>query len=211
MATILKWIKMSFKSSLYCLMAMIPLLEAKDLGVHGHLFPIHEEDFLQFLKNKVNHLSKEDLEAIRNKVQNHYVLQLKNPCPVQGLKEAKVYRVFYVDPTLCTDQDIKDHQGNLIVSKDKCVNPLETIAYLDALLFLDGSNQEHLEWAKAQNQLVKWVLTKGKPFELEEQESRAIYFDQSGVLVKKFGIQYLPAKVSQEGLKLKIEEFPLRG
>lgn len=210
MAPILKWIRISLSGWLYCLGAMIRLLEAKDLGTYGHLFPIEEEDLLKVLRNKVNDLSKEELEAMRNKVQSHYSSQLQNPLPIQGLTDAKVYRVFYVDPTLCVDRDIKDHEGKLVVSKGKCINPLETVVHLNALLFFDASNLQHVEWAKRQNQLVKWVLTKGKPLEFEEKENRPVYFDQFGTLVKKFGIKHLPAKVSQEGLQLKVEEFPLR-
>ena len=144
-------------------------------------------------------------------VRDQYVSRFNNPCSVEGLKEAKVYRSFYIDPTICTDQEIKDHEGHVIVSKGTCINPLESVFHLDALLFFDGSNPRHLEWARNQNQLVKWVLTKGKPMEVEEKESHPVYFDQFGVLVKKFGIKHLPARVSKDGLKLKIEEFPIGG
>ena len=210
MATFLKWIKTGFIGWLYSLSAMMNALEAKDLGIYGHVFPIEEEDLLKVLKDKVNELSKEELEAVRNKVQSHYCSQFHNPQPIQGLKDATVYRVFYVDPTICSDRDIRDHEGKVVVPKGKCINPLETVVHLDALLFFDASNPQHVEWAKTQNQLVKWVLVKGKPFELEEKENHPVYFDQFGTLVKKFGITYLPTKVSQEGLQLKIEEFPLR-
>jgi conjugal transfer pilus assembly protein TraW len=210
MATFLKWIKAGFIGWLYSLSAMMNTLEAKDLGIYGHVFPIEEEDLLKVFKDKVNELSKEELETVRNKVKSHYCSQFQNPQPIQGLKDATVYRVFYVDPTICSDRDIRGHEGKVVVPKGKCINPLETVVHLDALLFFDASNPQHVEWAKTQNQLVKWVLVKGKPFELEEKENHPVYFDQFGTLVKKFGITYLPAKVSQEGLQLKIEEFPLR-
>lgn len=210
MAAFLKWIEVGLMGWL-CGLSAMKTLEAKDLGTYGHLFPIEEEDLLQMLKNKVNHLSKEELEKVQHHVQRHYSSQFHNPLPVPGLKDATVYRVFYVDPTVCVDQEIKDHEGKLVVAKGKCSNPLETVVPLDALLFFDASNPLHVEWAKTQNQLVKWVLTKGKPLEFEERENHPVYFDQFGTLVKKFGIQHLPAKVSQEGLKLKIEEFSLRG
>jgi hypothetical protein len=34
-----------------------------------------------------------------------------------------------------------------------------------------------------------------------------VYFDQQGVLTKKLGIQHVPALVSQEELRLRIEEI----
>ena len=185
-----------------------PLI-AKDCGVHGELFPIEEEDLLGSLKNRWKSLSQEELEKMQSLVRDRYVSQLREPHLVEGPKDAKVYRCFYVDPTVCADQEIRDHEGHVIVSKGQCFNPLETIFHLDALLFFDGSNPKHLVWARSQHKIVKWVLTKGRPMETEEQENHPVYFDQFGVLVKKFGIRNLPAKVSQDGLKLKIEEFPL--
>jgi conjugal transfer pilus assembly protein TraW len=35
----------------------------------------------------------------------------------------------------------------------------------------------------------------------------SVYFDQQGVLTTKFGITQVPALVSQEGMRLRIDEF----
>ena len=37
--------------------------------------------------------------------------------------------------------------------------------------------------------------------------SRMFYFDQGGKLVKKFGIEQVPARVSQDARVLKVEEL----
>lgn len=195
---------------LLCLFFLTSALEAKDLGIHGHVFRIEEDDLLEWLKNKTQSLSKEEEEAVKIKLQNHFVSQIRNPVVHSHLKEAEVYQVKYMDPTICAEQDILNHLGEVIVRKGTCINPLENIQHLDALLFFDASNAQHLEWAKQQNQLVKWVLTKGQPLEIEEKENQPVYFDQFGFLVDKFGLQHLPAKVSKDGLKLKIEEIPVR-
>jgi conjugal transfer pilus assembly protein TraW len=193
------------------LYGIIAPLSAKDLGIQGHLFPIEEEDLLESLKNKIAHLSENEVNMIQGKVQNHYATQVQNPSPIPSLQEAKVYHLFYLNPTICAEEEIKDHKGHMVVTKGKCFNPLETIVHLDALLFFDAANPMHLAWAKRENQRNKWVLVKGQPLELEEQENRPVYFDQLGILVKKFNIHHLPAKVSRDGLQLKIEEFPLKG
>jgi conjugal transfer pilus assembly protein TraW len=36
------------------------------------------------------------------------------------------------------------------------------------------------------------------------------YFDQGGKLIKKFGITQVPARVSQDGNRLKVEELLLK-
>jgi conjugal transfer pilus assembly protein TraW len=37
-----------------------------------------------------------------------------------------------------------------------------------------------------------------------------VYYDQQGVLTRRLGIQQVPALVSQEGLRLRIDEMVLR-
>jgi len=194
---------------LFCFFFFFIALEATDLGIHGHVFPIEEEDLLEWLKNKTQALSKEEGEAVKIKLQNHFVTQIQNPTTIKGLKDANSYQVRYIDPTICADQDIRNSEGKIIVRKGACINPLAYQVHLDALLFFDASNPQQLEWAKKQNQLVKWVLTGGKPLEIEEQEEHPVYFDQFGFLAEKFGLQHLPAKVSMEGLQLKVEEIPI--
>ena len=185
-------------------------LDARDLGVCGHLFPIEEQDMLEMLRTKMRSLSQEELMIVQKKVQQHYLSCIRSPREI-GLKEAKTYRRYDMDPTLCAQQEIKDHMGNVIVPIGKCINPLEMNLSLNDLLFFDGSNSQQIEWAKTENPQAKWILIKGKPLDLEEQEQRPVYFDQSGVLTGKFGIQHVPAKISKEGLKLKIEEIPIGG
>lgn len=182
-------------------------ISAKDLGVRGHIFEINEEDLIDFITKRLRSVELEEMKKMHAELVKKY----KSPVAVHGLQEATTYRTFYFDPTLCSNQDIRDHQGKEIVPKGHCINPLDSIVSLDALLFFDGSNARHLEWAKNQKNLVKWIITKGSPFHLEETENRPVYFDQFGSLVEKFGIRHLPAKVSRDGMRLKIEEIPVGG
>lgn len=186
-------------------------IESKDLGTLGHIFPIGEEDLLSFLRNQINSVSEEEIKTMSVKLQSHWVEKIRNPKPNKVLKNASSYRLKYMDPTICSDQDIMNSKGEVIVRKGKCINPLKTIEYLDSLLFFDASNPSHVKWARQQNKLVKWIITNGNPLELEEQENHPVFFDQFGMLVEKFQLEYLPAKISKDGLRLKIEEIPVEG
>ena len=42
-------------------------------------------------------------------------------------------------------------------------------------------------------------LDKGQAHAIRKRTERPVYFDQGGVLTKKFGIEQVPACVSQEG------------
>lgn len=58
------------------------------------------------------------------------------------------------------------------------------------------------------------ILVGGRPFELQEElqadyQDIIVYFDQGGALTNKMGIKASPAIVSQEGLKLRIEEYKI--
>ena len=45
--------------------------------------------------------------------------------------------------------------------------------------FFDGSNENHVEWAK-QHMEAKWILVKGSPLDLEDETNHDVYFDQQG-------------------------------
>ncbi len=120
---------------------------------------------------------------------------------------AKEYRVSFYDPTITVKEDIKDHNDKVIIKKGAIFNPLKTMKVNEKLIFIDGTEKEHLKWAKSLGKGHKWILVKGNPMKLEKRYKIPIYFDQYGVLVKTFDIKNVPAKVSQDKERLKIEEI----
>ena len=77
------------------------------------------------------------------------------------------------------------------------------------LLFFDGDDEDQKNFAKKKLQQgpLKLILTKGAPLALLEELKIPVYFDQQGVLTKKLGIKHVPTLVSQEELRLRIEEI----
>ena len=65
----------------------------------------------------------------------------------------------------------------------------------------------HVVWAAQQPG--KIILVKGAPLALEKQYHRWFYFDQAGLLTRKFAITQVPARITQFGKMLKIEEIKL--
>ena len=100
----------------------------------------------------------------------------------------------------------KCHKGNVFVKAGSVINPLNTHQLQNALIFIDGDDQLQINWVLQQPQKSKIILVGGSPFDLMEVYERTFYFDQGGQLVKKLDIHHVPARVSQEGTKLKIEE-----
>lgn len=180
--------------------------EARDLGSYGKSFRIVEESLIDQLRKKSNQFSDGKQEDILLEMQESFLKAARSPKRLP-LQKAKVGRSFLFDPSIVVSQDIYDTSRTLIAKKGTRINPLHFTSLSTPLLFFDGEDIEQLYWAKSQKG--KWILTGGRPFDLEEDEGRPIYFDQSGELTKKFGIQSIPARVMQEGDQLLVEEISL--
>ena len=171
----------------------------------GRTFPIEEKPFGADItmpnEAAIKKMQEEQLEMVK--------AYIEQPPAVKGLEEAKAYRAFYYDPIFRVKEDIKTLDGRVIASEGQLVNALDdpTIASACNLIFFDGSNEKHVEWAK-QHMEVKWILVKGSPLDLEDETNHDVYFDQQGMYCKQFGIEKVPAKVSVEGKRVLIEEVP---
>jgi len=181
----------------------------KDHGVHGQTFPIEEENLIDYLTRRSQDLTSQDVCEIRQRLQKHYKKTLAEPSPVKNLQNATSYSVHYFDPTIIAKQEIKDGQGNTIISVGTLYNPLQHFSLSEELIFFNGDDPAHLEWAKSLGEHKKWILVAGHPLKLEETENRPVYFDQGGLLTRKLKIVAAPARVSQDGMLLKIEAIPI--
>lgn len=193
--------------SLFLIIATLPL-GAISLGVHGRQFPIEEQDLILYLEKRISSLSLEEREKALLQVEQHYRKAIEQPSGA-SLKSAKFYEVRYFDPTVYAHEDFEDQEGNIIVPKGTLYNPLSQYELQEELLFFDGNNLDQIAWAKDQEADAKWILVNGNPLALEESEARPVYFDQYGAIVKKLSIESIPARVSQEGIRLKVEMIPM--
>lgn len=179
-----------------------------DLGVHGALFEIVEEDMLEFLLKRLHTLKDSGkLREIEENTKAKVKERVLNPTPVAGLSETKVERSYLHDPTLVVDQDIKTPDGALIATRGQKVNPLDHLSLSKGLLFLDGDNKHQLHWALQHKDKFYIVLTKGSPLKLVEQFGVKLYFDQAGIITKRYGIKHIPARIEQTGETLRVTEF----
>lgn len=179
-----------------------------DLGVHGALFEIVEEDMLEFLLMRLSALKNSGkLQEIEDSIKEKTKERVLHPPPVVGLSETKVERSYLHDPTLVVDQDIKTPDGALIATRGQKVNPLNHLSLSKGLLFIDGDNKHQLHWAFQHKDKFYIILTKGSPLKLGEQFGTKFYFDQAGIITKRYGIKHIPARIEQTGETLRITEF----
>jgi len=194
-----------------------------DLGVYGETFPIEEKSLLKVIRAKLQTLSTSGkLEEHQKIILRKAKEQLNRPPPVKNIHRTTTPRSFDWDPSITVPYDLKDHEGNVFHRKGTKVNPLDTHPFRCPFLFVDGDDPYQVAWAIHEHQAAralhkpKIILVQGAPFELSKKLNLPIYFDQSGVLVKKFGIAQVPARVSstresQEERVLIVDEINLTG
>ncbi len=185
---------------------LLEAVQAKDFGVQGATYSVIEDSLLEHVQRQLANLPEATLRMKQLEVQERVKQSVLNPTAVHGLHKATLVRRTTFDPSITLDKDIQDHHGNLIAAKGTRYNPLTTMQLKDSLLIFDGTDPEQVKWAKGQGDHTKWILTKGRPFDLMKQHHRAVFFDQGGTICRQFKIMAVPAIVRQKGHLLEIEE-----
>ena len=186
---------------------------AEDLGVIGPVYPIVEKDLLTYIEGRLR--AKEasgELATIRREVTERARNSIETPQPITGLGKAAKTRTYYYDPSVIVPSAITDDTGRVLVAAGTMVNPLDTVSLSKRLIFFDARDPRQVRAARAlidaHRGQVKPILTGGSYMDLMRQWKLRVYYDQQGVLVRQLGIRAVPALVSQEGKRLRIDELP---
>jgi len=181
-----------------------------DHGVVGALFDVAEEDMRDVFKRRLDKLNETGrLQQLEIDFKAKAEQALVRPSPVLGLRPTTELRTFTHDPTFVVDKTLLDHQGAVLALEGTRINPLDRIQLQKGLLFIDGDNQSHLNWAKTHKDHFYIILVKGAPFECQQQLGLDVYFDQGGHITTHYGIQQIPARIEQHGKLLQISEFKI--
>ena len=182
-----------------------------DLGQRGAVFEIVERDLLDAIQSSIAGLEASgELDKMNAAFRDRSVAKVMRPKPVE-LPRAAADRSFVFDPAIVVQEDILDHAGNIIASAGTVVNPLEHMGFPGMLVFLDGDDDEQLEWALRQYEEheheVFLVMTSGSPVERMRETKTRFYFDQGGFLVETLGVQAVPARFVSDGNVMQGEEL----
>lgn len=183
---------------------------ARDLGVHGTLFPIAEPDLIEQIYARLYAMERAgDIARLNQGFAERARARVARPAPVEGLGATEDPRSFLFDPSITLTQDIRDHEGRLIHAAGERVNPLDHQSMTQTLLFIDGDDEAQIEWARAaasEHAPAQVILVKGAPLNLMKAHEIPVFFDQGGYLVSRLGIEHTPAIVRQEGRALRVSE-----
>jgi conjugal transfer pilus assembly protein TraW len=90
------------------------------------------------------------------------------------------------------------------------VNPLDHVSLRDELIFFDGRDRRQVSFAKQTMRKLKGaakpIMVAGEPLNLMRDWKRRVFYDQGGALVRRLGIRQVPAVVTQDGKRLRVDE-----
>ena len=187
---------------------------AIDLGTLGPTYEIAEPHLLAFIEQRLREKERSgELQRLAEAARARGIDTVRQPPPVEGLRTTERPRTFYVDPSFTLDRNITDPQGRLMFAAGTRKNPLEVVSLSRHLLFFDARDPRQVKYARELSGRyagrVKPILTGGSYLDLMKAWRVPVYYDQSGTLTRRFGIRQVPALVSQDGLRLRIDELGL--
>lgn len=187
---------------------------AVDLGTLGPTYGIAEPHLLDFIGQRLRDKERSgELQRLMQEAQSRGIDAVRQPRPVDGLRATQIARSFHVDPSFTLDRNITDGQGRLLYAAGTRRNPLDVVSLSRRLLFFDARDRRQL--ARARELIaryegqVKPILTGGSYLELMQAWRVPVFYDQQGTLTRRLGIEQVPALVSQEGPRLRIDELAL--
>lgn len=203
-----------------CAFAFVPTLfltsinlHAEQLGQYGNTWKIQEQDAIDMIKGRLGEMEKRgELTKYWNDYRDTQLAGLENPKPLPGIEPVVEPQIRMYDPTYTYAETVKDHLGNVLVPAGTKINPLDYTPLSKAIIFIDGRDPKQLAYAKQRTEehpRDKVILVAGSFLKLNREWGRPVYFDQQGILTKKFGIERVPAVLTQKGRQLQIEELKL--
>lgn len=189
--------------------------QALDLGRIGPTYEIAEPHLLADIERRLQEKQRSgELQRLMEEARARSVASVRSPAAVTDLATTRTARTFYVDPSFTLDRNVVDAQGRVMFAAGTRKNPLDVVSLSRRLLFFDARDARQVlrarELMAAGGSPIKPILTGGSYLDLMKAWRSPVYYDQQGVLVRRLGIQQVPALVSQEGSRLRIDEMVVR-
>lgn len=186
----------------------------ENLGVIGPTYPIVEPHLLDFIQRRLRDKERTgELKKLEEQARARSIDTVIHPKPIPGIRLTETARTFYYDPTFTLDRNVLNEKGYVLFAAGTRKNPLEVVALSKHLLFFDARDKRQVTRAREliafYKGRVKPILVGGSYLDLMKSWRTLVYYDQQGRLTHRFGITQVPAVVSQEGLRLRIDELVL--
>ena len=199
-------------ASLICLTLVPSFALASDLGVVGPIYEIAERDLIEVMKERFRRLEQSgEMRKLEERYKAKVVDAVERPRHIPGITATQTARTLFVDPTWTLDHNVVDEKGQVLFPAGTRVNPLDYAPLTQTLLFFDQRERSQVVFARRflseSKSRVKPILVGGEPLKLMRQWKREVFYDQGGVLSRKFLLKQVPALISQDGNRLRVDEI----
>jgi conjugal transfer pilus assembly protein TraW len=190
--------------------------QAIELGRIGPTYPIGEESALDMVMKKLRQKERSgELRRLQEEGIRRSMASIRNMPPVAGIATVRARAQRLIDPTVSYARPVTTDDGRVVIPAGTRVNPLDTISLSQTLVFFDGRDPEQREAVarlvtnKGQLRL-KPILVAGSWLDLTKTWKTQVFYDQRGVLSRRFGITAVPAVIRQQGRMLVLDEIPAK-
>ena len=179
----------------------------KDLGVHGRLYEIREEDMLSYVRRKAGEIDMRALrESMEKKLEESYARHSSVSLDVPSATEE---RVRYVNPSVNVRNPLYDHTGAMIFPAG-VVNPLDHVPLSKSILVLrEDQVKRVLEETGKRGEKPILLLTDGDTRRASSLAGQPVY-KANPFMLRRLQIEKVPSLVTQEGRKLRVRETVLK-
>jgi conjugal transfer pilus assembly protein TraW len=176
---------------------------AEDIVV-GNTYPIVEKDSLKELEAKASAVKWNDVtRSARNKLKEYRPADFS---PLPHTKKSRKYKRHIIHTV---EFDVTDEHGEVIYPKGYQFNPLDYVTLPYGMLFIDGSEKSHIDWAKQyikEHSFTQVFIVNGSVFDVINTLNRKVYYAGSRI-TDRLQIHAVPSAVYQDGNKMSIEEI----
>jgi len=202
------WVSLVLVSVFFIQFSSVPdQASGKDLGVHGKLYEIREEDMLSYVRRKAGEIDMRALrESMERKLEESYARYSFVSLDVPSATEE---RVRYVDPSVNVRNPLYDHTGKMIFPAG-VVNPLDHASLSKSIMVLrEDQVKRALEETDKRGEKPILLLTDGDIRRASSLAGQMVY-KASPFTLRRLQIEKVPSLVEQEGKRLRVKEIVLK-
>lgn len=166
----------------------------------GPTYPIAEPDTLEEIKRSAS--TKDWQSWMRKQPADYSAFQSAR------LPHAKRDAVRMFDPTYILPNDIADENGKLIAAKGTRINVYTKLKMRGRMIAI-GNTDAHFRWLKEVARPTsddKVLLANGNVLMARRNRQVLVYLLDDR-FIERFGLRAVPSIVSQEGLRLRVQEY----
>lgn len=186
-------------------------LAPRNFGVKGPTDEIAEPDLLAQMHAKIMSI---DWETKKKQALANYWKNYDFP----ELTPARSSRTRIVDAQVVATQDIKDHQGNVLVKAGETREPLSVLSWRSDLIVFDATKSEQVDWAEVEVRAragTRPIVIASKIDEVDGFKQLYALSERFGQpvyalvpeLVTTFQLEYVPAVVTAKHMDYVVMEF----